>query len=184
MHIVQKINKFKVTKTFWMYFRSKFLEIFYEYMFMCMTLQCINRVLSPLTVHECHAHSTYRCPSKKTSCWAKSVLSQTKHDLARELPYKFVEWRQTSDQVSSSAMNVYLLLALCGAFVATVSASDLQDQIDKFAEDLFRVKEEIAKLKERIDAARLAEHEIPGRFGIKQFLKYVTAFLYFSHNFL
>lgn len=80
-------------------------------------------------------------------------------------------------------MNVYLLLALCGAFVATVSASDLQDQIDKFAEDLFRVKEEIAKLKERIDAARLAEHEIPGRFGIKQFLKYVTAFLYFFSQF-
>lgn len=75
-------------------------------------------------------------------------------------------------------MNVYLLLALCGAFVATVSANDLQAQIDKFAEDLFRVKEEIAKLKERIDSARLAEHEIPGMFWIKYLKNNITHFLY------
>lgn len=58
----------------------------------------------------------------------------------------------------------HLLLALCCASVATVSANDIQDQIDKFADDLFHVKEEIAKLKERVDSARLAEHEIPGRY--------------------
>lgn len=76
-------------------------------------------------------------------------------------------------------MNVYLLLALCGAFVATVSASDLQAQIDKFTEDLFRVKEEIAKLKERIDSARLAEHEIPGIIGTNYFKENIAFSLYF-----
>lgn len=60
-------------------------------------------------------------------------------------------------------MNAYLLIALCGTFAAVVSANDLQDQIDRFAEDLHRVKEEIARLKNRIEATRVPEDQLPGK---------------------
>lgn len=89
----------------------------------------------------------------------------TKRDALQMLLYKPTR-RQAGLQTKSplAVMNAYLLLALCGALAATVSANDLQDQIDKFAEDLYRVKEQIAQLKERIDSARLSEEDLPGMF--------------------
>ena len=91
---------------------------------------------------------------------------RTKRDALQMLLYKPTR-RRVGLQTKSllhTVMNAYLLLALCGALAATVSANDLQDQIDKFAEDLYRVKEQIAQLKERIDSARLSEEDLPGMF--------------------
>lgn len=64
-------------------------------------------------------------------------------------------------------MNVYFFFVFCGVFVVIVFVSDFQDQIDKFVEDLFCVKEEIVKFKEWIDVVCFVEYEIFGRFGIK-----------------